>query len=168
MSAIIDAQETVKASWLLAKDRVTVFSVKQTRRRFLKMAGAALVALGLHEQRSVSMASAADSLTTVYFLDPEWGRGIPACPADAHQGADDCHACAACHHHASHKLFASAEVANRLRAHTRCKCLVRSATVTGREYLSLLGSPSGANHREVYDDRRDTRYSLKRRYLPVG
>ncbi|MCC7355447.1 MAG: hypothetical protein IT330_17030 [Anaerolineae bacterium] len=145
-----------------------MFSVKQTRRWFLKMAGAALAALGLHGQRAGTLAGAPAALTTLYFLDPEWGQGAPACSGDPHQGSRDCHACTACHQHALHKRFASADAANRLRAHTRCKCLVRSAEITAREYLSLFGSPSGANHRDEYDDRRDIPYSLKRLYLPVG
>jgi hypothetical protein len=144
-----------------------VLSVRRTRRWFLKVAGVSLGALGFHEQSAAVAAGAADSVTTVYYLDPNWGQAVPECSGNGQLSGHSCQGCTSCQRHASHKRFASAEAADRMRAHPRCKCLVRSTQIGAREYLALFGSATGDDHRDAFDDRRDTPYTLKRIYLPA-
>lgn len=94
------------------------------------------------------------SSPTVYFLDPEWGAGDPACPIP-HQGGGSCHACVACHNHDANKMWTSASLADQSRAHPNCKCLVSSRNVSDAEYVTIFGPPSGPLHRDEFDIRRD-------------
>jgi hypothetical protein len=131
-------------------------SVSAGRRRFLLYVGGLAAAFGagpLLAGEALTKQSRALN-RTIYFLDPEWGAGTPACVApDA--GAGSCRACAACHSHAANKLFTSAALADRRRAHPHCKCLVKSRAVSNVEFVTIFGPPSGPLHRDEFDRRRD-------------
>jgi len=131
-------------------------SVSAGRRRFLLYVGGLAAAVGAGQLHAGdALAKQVRALNrTIYFLDPEWGAGKPACPVP-HEGPGSCHACAACHSHALNKLFTSAELANRQRAHPHCKCLVKSRAVSNVECVMIFGPPSGPLHRDEFDRRRD-------------
>ena len=124
-----------------------------TRRRVLTIAGTAAAVAGAGLLPGTEVFGATRT-RTVYSLDPEWGAGDPHCP-DPHAGSQSCHACSACHTHASAKLWTSAGLADFRRAHHNCKCIVRSRGVTPSEYIMLFGPSSGPQHRDEFDRRRD-------------
>lgn len=127
---------------------------KVERRRFLMMVGAVATAAAVSYGLPAEAEAGRGARRTIYFLDPEWGAGDPACPIP-HQGGGGCHACVACHNHDANKMWTSAALADRSRAHPNCKCLISSKNVNNREYITIFGPPSGPLHRDEFDIRRD-------------
>lgn len=129
------------------------------RRRFLTMAGTLASAAAASQLLPSGLGRAgADELTgtnAVYFLDPEWGAGLPACPIP-HEGSRSCHACNACHNHDANKMWTSEALADGNRAHPNCKCLVGSTNVGDLLFVMLFGPPEGPLHRDEFDARRDS------------
>jgi len=94
------------------------------------------------------------ALRRVYYLEPEWGAGEPGCPptpGGAHQASHGCHACAACHRHAAHKLWAD-EASVRF-AHPHCRCEIGSRLVAVSTYRRMFGVPGTPWFRGEFDDR---------------
>ena len=141
-------------------------SVSVGRRRFLLFVGSLAAAAGTGQLLADgALAGRGPGNQTVYFLDPEWGAGDPACPLRPHWGPRSCHACIACHSHDVNKLFISGALANSRRAHPNCKCLVGSRRVNDWVFVMIFGPPSGPLHRDEFDRRRD-RLFLPPRVLP--
>jgi len=79
----------------------------------------------------------------VWGLDPNWGGDPTVC---------GCGGCAACHAHATNKLFASVSDAGSGRAHTYCKCLVVPLALLDESVYKALFVDRGAR---ASVDRRD-------------
>lgn len=128
-------------------------TIAMARRRFLMVVGG-VAAAATASVIPGHLSEAISANRTVYFLDPEWGEGDPACP-DPHQGSQSCHACNACHRHDANKMWTSASLANQNRAHVNCKCIVTSKAVSNAEFVTIFGPRSGPLHRDEFDMRRD-------------
>ena len=127
-----------------------------SRRQFLATVAATTAGLAADSILGSGKSSAAPGAKEeVYFLDPEWGAGDPACPDDPHEGSLGCHACAACHSHAANKFWTSEALADQNRAHRHCKCLIGLTEVSKAEYVSIFGPFGGPLHRDEFDSRRD-------------